>query len=73
MHEKELKARAERQHLISLQQNFGFSSIPAIDEILEVESDVSHTGTKKQTECEDLSHRDDSSEDFDNLLSNDPA
>lgn len=68
LHEQELKARLERQNLINLQQQFGFSEIPAIEEILEVESDVSHTGTKKQTDCGDFSMHEEE-EDQDALLS----
>ena len=72
MHDKQLKARAERQQLINLQQQFGFSSIPAIDEILEVESDVSHSEAKRQTDYEDQSIND-ISEDIENALLNDQA
>jgi hypothetical protein len=70
LHEQELKARQERQHLITLQQQFGFSEIPAIEEILEVESDVSQTGTKKLTDCGDMSlHDEDAQDDQDAFLS----
>lgn len=53
-----------------MQKQFGFSSIPAIDEILEVESDISHTGTKKYTECENESIKEDLSDEGNELAFN---
>ena len=48
--------------------------IPEIDEILEVESEISATATKKLTECAEVSAREeDLGEEYDNALSNSQA